>query len=76
MVLLQKSQHTDFKQLFDVRNWLRMVRNQDFFCSGWLSAFVRQPLSEEVIGFIGLSYKVTVIPGDLLIQSDRASHIN
>jgi hypothetical protein len=33
-------------------------------------------LSEEVIGFIGLSYKVTVIPGDLLIQSDRASHIN
>jgi hypothetical protein len=29
MVLLQKSQHTDFKQLFDVRNWLRMVRNQE-----------------------------------------------
>ena len=29
MVPLQKSQHTDFKQLFDVRNWLRMVRNQE-----------------------------------------------
>ena len=26
---LQKSQHTDFNQLFDVRNWLRMVRNQE-----------------------------------------------
>ena len=31
MVPLQKSQHTDFKQLFDVRNWLRMVRNQERF---------------------------------------------
>ena len=31
MVPLQKSQHTDFKQLFDVRNWLRMVRNQEVF---------------------------------------------
>ena len=31
MVPLQKSQHTDFKQLFDVRNWLRMVRNQVLF---------------------------------------------
>ena len=29
MVPLQKSQHTDFNQLFDVRNWLRMVRNQE-----------------------------------------------
>ena len=34
MVTLQKSQHTDFKQLFDVRNWLRMVRNQVAFCGG------------------------------------------
>ena len=32
MVPLQKSQHTDFKQLFDVRNWLRMVRNQEDVC--------------------------------------------
>ena len=34
MVPLQKSQQTDFKQLFDVRNWLRMVRNQVTFSPG------------------------------------------
>jgi hypothetical protein len=34
---------------------------------------MRQPLSEKGIGLIGLSYKVTVSPAGLLIQSDRAS---
>ena len=34
MVPLQKSQYTDFKQLFDVRNWLKMVRNQEALCGG------------------------------------------
>ena len=32
VILPQESQHTDFKQLFDVRNWLRMVRNQERLC--------------------------------------------
>ena len=47
MVPLQKSQHTDFKQLFDVRNWLRMVRNRVSLCRR--NPLLRNGLSQTAI---------------------------